>query len=185
MKQTLKLLAGSAGALALLSAGAANAATTFDIIDSTLLNLNGTEGFSATITDDVGGFVHTFEFTLDAANEANATIGTIQLGAKDIDFSSIDLDGTAFTQVGFDPAGENWQLLATALASGAHTLTLRGSVIAFGTTPGATYTGSLNLDTGGGGGNEIPEPGVWALMIMGFGGVGALMRRRRHGFAFV
>ncbi|HEY0647542.1 hypothetical protein, partial [Phenylobacterium sp.] len=67
MKQTLKLLAGSAGALALLSAGAANAATTFDIIDSTLLNLNGTEGFSATITDDVGGFVHTFEFTLDAA----------------------------------------------------------------------------------------------------------------------
>lgn len=36
---------------------------------------------------------------------------------------------------------------------------------------------------GGGGGNEIPEPATWVMMIMGFGGVGALMRRRRHGFA--
>lgn len=29
----------------------------------------------------------------------------------------------------------------------------------------------------------IPEPGSWALMIVGFGGVGALMRRRRTLFA--
>jgi hypothetical protein len=177
--KTALFAAATAAAALMASATAANAATSFDIIDSTLLNLNGTEGFSATITDDLGAFVHSFSFTLDAANEASATIGTIKLGAKDIDFTSIDLDGTAFTQVGFDPSGENWQLLATALASGSHTLTLRGSVVAFGTTPGATYTGSLNLDTGGGGGNEIPEPGVWAMMIMGFGGVGAMMRRRR------
>jgi hypothetical protein len=34
-------------------------------------------------------------------------------------------------------------------------------------------------DCGGGGGNEIPEPGTWALMILGFGGVGAMLRRRR------
>lgn len=27
----------------------------------------------------------------------------------------------------------------------------------------------------------IPEPGAWALMILGFGGVGALARRRREG----
>lgn len=27
----------------------------------------------------------------------------------------------------------------------------------------------------------VPEPAAWALMIMGFGGVGALMRRRRDG----
>jgi hypothetical protein len=32
---------------------------------------------------------------------------------------------------------------------------------------------------GGGGGNEVPEPATWAMMIMGFGGVGAMMRRRR------
>lgn len=29
----------------------------------------------------------------------------------------------------------------------------------------------------------VPEPGAWALMILGFGGVGATLRRRRQGFA--
>ena len=183
----MKTILGAAAFAVTLMAGASSAyaATSFDIIDSTALNLNGTEGFSATITDDLGAFVHTFEFTLNGANLGVATIGTIQLGAKDIDFSSIDLDGTAFTQVGFDPSGENWQLLATALTSGAHVLTVRGSVIGFGDRPGATYTGSLNIDNGSGGGNEIPEPSTWALMIMGFGGAGYMIRRRRRGAAFV
>jgi len=27
---------------------------------------------------------------------------------------------------------------------------------------------------------ELPEPGTWALMIMGFGGIGAMVRRRRQ-----
>jgi hypothetical protein len=29
----------------------------------------------------------------------------------------------------------------------------------------------------------VPEPGAWALMILGFGGVGATLRRRRQAFA--
>jgi len=36
---------------------------------------------------------------------------------------------------------------------------------------------------GGGGGNEVPEPATWAMMIMGFGGVGSMMRRRRTALA--
>jgi hypothetical protein len=28
--------------------------------------------------------------------------------------------------------------------------------------------------------DAVPEPSAWALMILGFGGVGALLRRRRH-----
>jgi hypothetical protein len=32
---------------------------------------------------------------------------------------------------------------------------------------------------GTGEGNGVPEPGVWAMMIVGFGGVGAILRRRR------
>ena len=33
-------------------------------------------------------------------------------------------------------------------------------------------------------GGAIPEPATWGLMIMGFGGVGAMIRRRRQGAAF-
>jgi hypothetical protein len=28
----------------------------------------------------------------------------------------------------------------------------------------------------------VPEPATWAMMILGFGGVGAVMRRRRTVF---
>lgn len=38
----------------------------------------------------------------------------------------------------------------------------------------------LGGDCGGGGGNEIPEPSTWALMILGFGGAGAMLRRNRR-----
>lgn len=35
----------------------------------------------------------------------------------------------------------------------------------------------------GGGETSVPEPGTWALMIMGFGGAGYMLRRRRTVFA--
>ena len=34
-----------------------------------------------------------------------------------------------------------------------------------------------------GGGNEVPEPSTWALMILGFGSAGAMLRRRKAVFA--
>ena len=30
---------------------------------------------------------------------------------------------------------------------------------------------------------SVPEPATWGLMIMGFGGLGAMLRRRRAAFA--
>lgn len=59
-----------------------------------------------------------------------------------------------------------------------------------GITPGfgASFWTSDSVGTfasdGGGGGNEVPEPATWLMMIMGFGGVGAVMRRRRQALAF-
>jgi hypothetical protein len=31
--------------------------------------------------------------------------------------------------------------------------------------------------------NAVPEPAAWTLMILGFGGAGAMLRRRRHAFS--
>jgi hypothetical protein len=36
----------------------------------------------------------------------------------------------------------------------------------------------------GGDNDGVPEPATWLMMIMGFGGVGAVMRRRRHTLTF-
>lgn len=38
---------------------------------------------------------------------------------------------------------------------------------------------SLSNGTIGGGGNGVPEPATWAMMIVGMGGIGCLLRRRR------
>jgi hypothetical protein len=42
---------------------------------------------------------------------------------------------------------------------------------------GQTRFGGMVADT------VVPEPGTWALMIMGFGGAGAMLRRRRTALA--
>jgi PEP-CTERM motif len=39
------------------------------------------------------------------------------------------------------------------------------------------------VDDCGGGGTSVPEPSTWALMLIGFGGAGALIRRRRYAAA--
>jgi len=50
---------------------------------------------------------------------------------------------------------------------------------------GTATTLAGNVRIGGGGFEGIPEPGAWALMLLGFGGIGALLRsRRRYGLAF-
>lgn len=59
--------------------------------------------------------------------------------------------------------------------TGAPTPTITGVKFEFGTTPDSVLGGVI---TGG-----VPEPASWALMILGFGGVGAVIRRRRSATA--
>lgn len=44
---------------------------------------------------------------------------------------------------------------------------------------GVATTLAGNVTVGGGGLNGVPEPATWAMMLMGFGGLGAILRRRR------
>ena len=48
---------------------------------------------------------------------------------------------------------------------------------------GAVTTGSFEAPISGGGGQGVPEPATWALMLLGFGAVGLTLRRRRTALA--
>ena len=158
-------------------ATAANAATFYTPLNQPSLDAFGTSDFGAIITS-TGVFNHTFLFTTSGLNDASSFVGTISLanGNKDIDFSGIDLDGLfPFIHTNGDPS-ERWDLSNAVIGAGLHAIHLHGTVVHAG--PGvraASYSGTLNLSP-----VAVPEPASWALMIMGFGGVGAMVRSRRR-----
>lgn len=173
------LMAAATAAVLACAAPAAQAATTFNTIDQTVLDNAGTENFGATI-DTKGLFHHSFTFTTTGTNDASSFIGTIRLGngREDLDLSSIDLDGTfAFTPVygapGHEP-DETWNLFSAIIGAGSHTINVYGNVIKTSGTSAASYAGTLNLSP-----VAVPEPATWGLMIFGFGAAGAVLRRRR------
>jgi hypothetical protein len=61
------------------------------------------------------------------------------------------------------------------------------SATPFGTSShGMDMTGSIGIDTAGGNGSDtppmpaIPEPSTWAMMVLGFAGLGLMAYRRRN-----
>ena len=70
----------------------------------------------------------------------------------------------------------------TLTLSGAENLTIDGVQFSFGTQPGE-FAGCVG-DCGETPGGIIPEPATWAMMILGFGGMGAMIRRRRSRLEF-
>lgn len=156
------LLAASAAVAALAMAPAANAATT--------ITLSGTP-LSGTFGNTVSGdFTDIFEFSFSGAGNASGSVTSVALNgigaAGDISFSSITIDGTAFTPL-FTGANEWFVLSPTLLAADTvHTLKIVGSSIG-----SSSYGGQLAIAA-------VPEPATWAMMIAGVAAVGVAMRRR-------
>lgn len=65
-----------------------------------------------------------------------------------------------------------------AVGDGLYSVTQRYTITAAAAASDRSASPSITLAT-----TAVPEPGAWALMILGFGGAGAMIRRRRTQFS--
>ena len=185
-----KLLCAAAGALGLALATAGNAAVVVSNPASATYAPPATGGFlgqvdpreGATLATDITDFNDSFVFTiLGSPGEVNAQVGAILLhGVQNISFSSITLDGSAFTLTSAVGAAQQWSCCgpdgqgSMTLDAGVHTINLIGTLT--GQYSGS-YSGTLNVQPVRG---AVPEPATWAMMLLGFAGVGMSIRGRRR-----
>ena len=116
---------------------------------------------------DLGSFVTPIGFNLVSLTISTAVAGSNT--ATNIDFGSVLFNNVAFS---LTPTGlvEFGSLTNQSLTPGAtNTLVVNGA-----TGGNASYRGTLSFANVG----AVPEPGTWAMMLLGFGMLGFGMRRR-------
>ncbi len=157
------------------------------LINSTDQNLRINPNSGVTLTDtsigggfDIIGSAYTNSFAgasstilygLDAAGD-QLLRSTNPNGGVYVSVGPLGISLAATDRLGFDISGQTGSAYFNA-GSQFYTLSLA--------TGAATLVGSLGSGelVGLTAGAEVPEPSVWALMILGFGGVGVMVRRRR------
>jgi hypothetical protein len=177
-----KLFIGLVGATALSAASAASA--TITIVAPTTVNVQGPVTlnsidvtFGVTDTDAVSPFVETVSWMNDLAGVYNLRLFTntdTANGPGDVDFSSAYLTGggilnpiNLLADPGNTDLAETLRLNGLGLAAGTYTLTIEG-------TRGSDSIFGGHIDF-----SAVPEPGTWAMMLLGFGAIGWQLRRRR------
>ena len=190
----------AAAALATLSAGAANATTILDPAGDLLNHLTDADlditSFSVTFDEGQQAFLMTgtMNGVIDPSKAGNFVVGINTGTGANHPFAGLGAPNVVFNQTVLI------QKLGTAAISG-HALTAMVTGDAFSVilpTQFLISTGFQPTDFGfslwsRGAGNVIadfapdnstfravPEPASWALIILGFGGVGAALRRRRQ-----
>jgi hypothetical protein len=160
---------------------------------STLTSATGTEinVLSGGATSGSDNVIHHWGTALSGGSIFLATAGTGALGGKPTD---LIIGPGPYTNANPSIIGKNPQILGTGhfvltLTGLGSDVKVSGVNLGFGTTGTDYHTATCSLPGGGscddpgGPGTGVPEPATWAMMIMGFGGVGALLRRRRTVFA--
>ncbi len=166
----MKYLATSAAAALAVCIAAAPASAVEVVLE------NGGDGelsgeFGMTVST-AGAFTRLFTFFLPESGFTGATISTIGSARNNIDFTSVTLNGQAFSLSGPGVA-EFGFIDALATMSGQQTLTVNG--ISGGN---GSFAGTIAFQPGVMG--AVPEPSTWAFMLLGFGAIGYGMRRRKQ-----
>ena len=170
-----KFVLGLAGATALAVSSVAGATVT---LDGSSMTTDGptTVGDETTIgftEADLAApeFMEWLTFSNDMAGMYALTLDTSSMG---IDFTSAILTGASGSYdliKEFDNGiVEFWNLSSLFLDAGAYTLTINGENRSTGSLGGTITINEVPA---------VPEPGTWAMMLLGFGAAGYAMRRRR------
>lgn len=169
---------GTAQAATIVTTGA-NATT----VQVTTLDSGASNSFTIGFSDSnlANPFNELLTFTTDVLGTLNLQVGTTgATEANNVTFSDIFLTGTgisgqlALSQVLPDP-NDTFVRNNIQVGAGTYTLNIRG-------TPG-TQNGALGGTVAFSSIAAVPEPGTWALMLVGFGAIGFSMRRRRNAAA--
>lgn len=198
--------AGSASALSYvlnLSDGQSSLPTPYGQVDVDQFGAN-TLKYTVTLFDGLG-FVDTgshYAFSFDLVDAPEVTFGSVPSGfgftqtQTAAGFSNSPFGGgfhyalTCTNTVGSckqSTGGYRQPLVFTVTGVTGPALTLnsidtvtpyQGNVVRFAADT-IRETGGVTAPIGGGTLIAVPEPATWAIMIVGFGGVGALIRRRR------
>lgn len=158
------VLGGAVAAVALMAVAPASAAT-ITLTPGANGTLSG--GFEAS---NLGAtFSETFTFSLPTAGTTGVSLTSIAVDSiTNVDFTSATLNGIslALSPTGvFETGG-----ISLATLAGNQTLVINGTSGGNG-----SFGGNVSFAPAGG---VVPEPATWALMILGFGLVGGMMRRR-------
>jgi hypothetical protein len=151
------------------SVATAGGDTTINFGFNPIVNAEGTNSFSSsfTISDPLAGIYSISGDTSTPgvifSNTSNLTCIASVMGCT---------VGTVYNLIiGTTPSGFSaFGLPLTNLAAGDYRLTINGISPNSG-----SFTGNVRITTG-----AVPEPGTWALMLLGFGAVGLAMRRKRR-----
>ena len=199
-------LAASAAAILALAAAGAHADTLYSLPGATA---EMPTDMSVPVTFNAQGGAGSLSFIIDGYASLDGQNSyeddfSLSLNSVEIFKGAFNLGGGGNDVVYLEPAGATWlndsgnltnitwaggQVMVTAplsLAHGANTLTfsytsLEGPGFAGFQGTGDEGWGLENVQVSGSaftGG--VPEPATWGLMIVGFGGMGALLRRQRR-----
>jgi PEP-CTERM motif len=184
------MICGSASAAFVLDSGSFG--SQLGVHSSTAADQTGTEVFG---TVGVGGSLVTFDSTdtlfLNGAGEAiidanplnNLTVTFAQTNT----FKQVTWDIESIVNGFYNLSVNGAPLVVNPIAlsgSGANKFTLTATGGDFINTLNFTFNPAVDdlkqFRLQAGSGNQIPEPATWAMMVIGFGGLGAVLRSKRR-----
>ena len=125
------------------------------------------------VLDVTNGFDTGFSFFYSSSTAATVNVYGGLGGTGDL-LASLDLTAQGFNNCVGDPTGGfcNWTAVGVEFIGTAFS-------IDFGGTANQTGFDDITFGSATPGGGAVPEPGTWAMMLLGFGAVGFAMRRRK------